>query len=84
MLVKMLDDAINMLGPDVELLTEVMTQLGEQHSSYGVEPSFYPPMGSALIETLNELLGNDFSEEMRDAWFECYQEISLDMMRAKA
>ena len=51
-LIQMLDTALNMLGPDIELLTEILTELGNKHERFGVKPSYYPPMGQALIKTM--------------------------------
>eukprot|EP00980_Cylindrotheca_fusiformis_P006132 scaffold1319_cov126-Cylindrotheca_fusiformis.AAC.21 len=81
--VRMVDRAVDMLGPDVELLTEILLDLGVSHSRFGVEASFYPPMGQALISTLEEMLGEDFTTEKKDSWLECYAALSYDMMRAK-
>jgi nitric oxide dioxygenase len=79
----MVDRAIGLLGPDIELLTEILIELGEQHSKFGVEACFYPPMGQALIQTMEKQLGKKFTPEIKDAWLECYQALAYDMMRAK-
>jgi hypothetical protein len=46
-LVQMLDTVLNMLGPDIELLTEIMLDLGAKHLRYGVKPDMFPRMGEA-------------------------------------
>jgi len=79
----MVDRAIGLLGPDVELLTEVLIELGRTHAKFGVDASFYPPMGTALIATLSEHLGQAFTDETRIAWLEIYGAMSYDMIRAK-
>lgn len=79
--VKMVDRAVGLLGPDIELLTEILMELGLQHHKFGVESSFYPPMGQALIATMEELLGDKFKAETKEAWSECYQAMGYDMMR---
>mmetsp|Transcript_32943 Transcript_32943/g.79693 ORF Transcript_32943/g.79693 Transcript_32943/m.79693 type:complete len:161 (+) Transcript_32943:38-520(+) len=80
--VKMVSRAIDLLGPDIELLTEILLELGKQHERFGVQPEFYPPMGQALLSALSELLGDKFSEPVRAAWVECYQVLAEDMIRA--
>jgi len=72
-----------MLGPDIELLTEILIELGEKHVRYGVKPEMFPVMGDALVHTLNECLGDDFPDEIREAWKETYIEISSDMLKAQ-
>jgi nitric oxide dioxygenase len=79
----MVDRAIALLGPDIELLTDILMELGRQHLKFGVEASFYPPMGQALIHTMEEMLGDKFVSSAKDAWLECYTALAYDMIRAK-
>ena len=79
----MLDRAVGLLGPDIELLTEILVELGQTHSKFGVDASFYPPMGQALIATLKDHLGDNLTEEAKEAWLEVYGAMSYDMMRGK-
>ncbi len=71
-----------MLGPDIELLTEIMTELGAKHVVYGVKPDMFPIMGEALFWTLKEMLGDKFKDENEKAWKETYDALSSDMIRA--
>ena len=79
----MLDTALNMLGPDIELLTDILLELGQKHVRYGVKPEMFAVMGEALEFTLDKVLGDDFDGATRDAWKETYAEISQDMIRAQ-
>jgi hemoglobin-like flavoprotein len=68
-----------MLGPDIELLTEILLELGGKHVRYGVKPEMFPIMGEVLIATLKEVL----KEEVHvAAWKDVYKELSNDMIRA--
>ncbi len=71
-----------MLGPDIELLTEIMTELGTKHVVYGVKPDMFPIMGDALVWTLKEMLGDKFTEESEESWKETYGALSADMIRS--
>jgi hypothetical protein len=82
-LIRMLDTALNMLGPDIELLTEIMTKLGDKHVRYGVKPEMFPIMGDALIHTLKTILKADFTESVKEAWLKTYSALSQDMLRAQ-
>jgi hemoglobin-like flavoprotein len=77
----MIDRALGLLGPDIELLTEIMLELGKQHRSFGVETSYYPIMGRALLQTLEEILGDKFKPAYKESWLEVYQALSYDMIR---
>jgi hemoglobin-like flavoprotein len=83
-MIQMLDTALNMLGPDIELLSEIMHELGVKHVRYGVKPEMFPVMGEALFLTLENVLGSDFDTVTRAAWKETYNELSQDMVRAMA
>jgi nitric oxide dioxygenase len=81
-MIQMLDTALNMLGPDIEMLTEIMAELGQKHVRYGVKADMFPIMGECLVETLRETLKKGvFSEKVEKAWLETYAELSGDMIR---
>lgn len=78
----MVDAALNMLGPDLELLTEIMLDLGAKHSRYGVRPQMFPIMGICLIETVDELCGGISAAE-KAAWRDTYGALSGDMLQGQ-
>lgn len=75
-----------MLGPDIEMLTEIMTDLGPKHVAYGVTPDTFPARGQCLIDTLaeclNEVEPGSFPSDTRDAWEEVYLNLSTDISKA--
>ena len=50
-------------------------ELGKRHVEFGVTPAHFGLMRSALIETLAELLGDEFTPQMQEAW-----EAAFDVM----
>ncbi|MEJ2117204.1 MAG: globin domain-containing protein, partial [Alphaproteobacteria bacterium] len=50
-------------------------ELGKRHIEFGVTPAHFGLMRSALIETLAELLGDEFTPQMQEAW-----EAAFDVM----
>jgi predicted acetyltransferase len=42
--IQMIDKALGMLGPDIELLTEILLDLGAKHVGYGVKPGTWNSM----------------------------------------
>lgn len=62
--VKNLDD------PDVVL--PAAGNLGSRHQTVGVQPEHYPLVGAALLWTLEQGLGEAFTDEVRAAWTEAY------------
>eukprot|EP00523_Entomoneis_sp_CCMP467_P013623 CAMPEP_0168792060 /NCGR_PEP_ID=MMETSP0725-20121227/14318_1 /TAXON_ID=265536 /ORGANISM="Amphiprora sp., Strain CCMP467" /LENGTH=192 /DNA_ID=CAMNT_0008842679 /DNA_START=82 /DNA_END=660 /DNA_ORIENTATION=- len=83
-LVQMLDTALNMVGPDIELLTEIMLELGSKHVRYGVKPEMFPIMGEAIIVAMSSALKERFTDDVEEAWKETFHELSTDMIRGMA
>ena len=79
----MIDTALNMLGPDIELLTEIMTELGTKHIRFGVTEDMFPHMGVALIYTIKETLKDDFNDSLEAHWLEVYEALSGDMIEGQ-
>ena len=78
----MLDKALNLLGPDAELLTEIMAELGRKHAEFGVDDeAYYSTMGDSLLLALVELLGKSFTPEAEEAWIIVYGELTRGMIR---
>jgi hemoglobin-like flavoprotein len=67
-----------------EKLVPVLKQLGERHTKYGVMDEHYGKVGSALLGTLEEGLGDKFTPEVRAAWTEAFVLISSLMRRGAA
>lgn len=71
-----------MLGPDIELLTEINRDLGKRHVRYGVTPAMYEFMGEALLYTLRKMLGDGFTPAVKEAWEIIYGELATDIKAA--
>jgi hemoglobin-like flavoprotein len=81
--IQMINKALGFLGPDIELLTEMLLDLGAKHVHYGVKPEYFPSMGRALLHALQDALGDEFTQKTRAAWVEVYGAMSYDMIRAQ-
>jgi len=56
--------------------------LGRRHVGYGVQPEHYDTVGSALLWTLEQGLGEDFTPETKGAWAEAYATLAAVMQTA--
>jgi hemoglobin-like flavoprotein len=63
-----------------EVLTSALKGLGQRHVAYGVRPEHYPIVGTILLDTFADLLGNDWTPEYRDAWAQAYEAICSIML----
>ena len=72
MLMAMLNSAVNGLT-NLDAMVPVVRQLGARHAKYGVRDEHYATVGSALLWTLEQGLGEKFTPEVREAWTVAYE-----------
>ena len=63
-----------------EVLTSALQGLGQRHVKYGVWPEHYPIVGTILLETFADFLGDDWTPEYHDAWVAAYEAICSIML----
>ncbi|TRL39217.1 globin family protein [Rhizobium straminoryzae] len=67
---------------DIAGILPAAEALAVRHNDYGVKPEYYAPVGEALIWTLEQGLGPDFTPAVRDAWITAYTTLSKVMISA--
>jgi hemoglobin-like flavoprotein len=65
-----------------ETLIPAVQVLGRRHVAYGVEEKNYETVGKALILTLEQGLGADFTPQVKEAWLATYQLLSEILKQA--
>jgi class 3 adenylate cyclase/hemoglobin-like flavoprotein len=65
-----------------EKIIPVVQALGRRHTGYGVKPEYYDTVGEALLWTLAQGLGVEFTTPVRKAWEEAYTFLSEIMKEA--
>ena len=63
-----------------EVLVSALKGLGQRHVAYGVQPEHYPIVGTILLETLADFLGDDWTPAHQDAWAQAYEAICSLML----
>lgn len=61
-------------------LTDELEAMAARHLHYGVRPAHYKIVGKALLWTLEQGLGADFTHEVKQAWTACYDTIACIMI----
>ena len=64
-------------------IVPILQKLGRLHADYGVQATHYVTMGDALLWTLQQCLGEQFTAEVESAWVAAYALIA-EAMRADA
>lgn len=67
-----------------EKILPAARDLGRRHVAYGVRDAHYDTVGEALLWTLAQGLGEEFTPEVQHAWGEMYERISSTMKLAAA
>ena len=81
---------MQMIGAAVKLLDSpgalmpVLGKLGARHAGYSVKAVHYGMVGSALMKTLEQGLGDAFDAPTREAWATMYELVSRTMIDAAA
>jgi hemoglobin-like flavoprotein len=68
----------------LDSIVPAVRDLGRRHGGYGVQPAHYNTVATALLWTLEQGLGDEFTPATRDAWVECYTVLARTMQEAAA
>ena len=69
---------------DLGEIVPAVQALGKRHNDYRVKDEHYPTVGAALLWTLEQGLGEDFTPETKSAWTTVYGVLSATMKDAAA
>ena len=64
---------------DLDSLVPVLHKLAERHVNYGVKAADFTPVGNALLYALQQGLGNQFTDEVRQAWVDVFRLVATTM-----
>ena len=82
-LIDMLSTIVARLDHLGDLTIEIMA-MARRHVQYGVKPEHYPLVGKALLWTLEQGLGKDWNEAVKEAWTKCYNTLADTMIKASS
>jgi nitric oxide dioxygenase len=68
----------------LDTIVPAVQALGRRHAGYGVTDDDYATVGAALLGTFEDLLGDAFTAEAREAWAAAYGLLSGIMCEAAA
>jgi hemoglobin-like flavoprotein len=66
----------------IDTMLPTIRDLARRHVGYGVRNEHYATVGAALLWTLEQGLGADFTPQIRDAWATAYGMLSAAMIEA--
>lgn len=80
-LMAIIGTAVNSLGR-LEEIVPAVEDMGRRHVGYGVKNEDYAVVGEALIWTLGQGLGDDFTDDVKQAWVTVYGVLADTMTKA--
>jgi hemoglobin-like flavoprotein len=72
---------VDSLG-EIDVVAPAISDLAKRHVAYGVRPEHYERVGAALLWTLEQGLGDDFTPAVGAAWAAAYAALSQLMIAA--
>jgi len=66
----------------LDQITESIEDLGRSHAKSKVKAEDYPAVGEALVWTIQQAMGNDYKDEVGEAWGVAYNFLSDKMINA--
>jgi hemoglobin-like flavoprotein len=80
-LMTMIATAVDLLE-EADQLVPALRKLGARHVNYGVRDEHYATVGGALLKTLEQGLGEAYTDDVHAAWVALYRVVSETMMDA--
>lgn len=80
-LMTMIDAVVKSLD-NIDVVLPIIQASGRRHVDYGVKDDDYNTVGEALIWTLGTGLGDEFTEEVKEAWLAAYTLLATTMIEA--
>jgi serine/threonine protein kinase/class 3 adenylate cyclase/hemoglobin-like flavoprotein len=81
MLMNMLSAAVKGLDR-LDELAPVLQDLGRRHKSYGVRVEHYAPVEACLLYTIETMMGDEFTLDVKLAWTRIYNFVAQTMIEA--
>ncbi|TXI81614.1 MAG: hemoglobin [Crocinitomicaceae bacterium] len=66
---------------NINMVDEEIMNIGISHEGYGVKEEHYVLVENAFLWTLEQGLGPDFNQELKQAWTNCYNMLAHKMMK---
>ena len=80
---KLVDMLVYIIGglEQADIMTEEIRNLGHHHQNLGITSHQYENVEDVLLWTLEKALGNDWNEEVKNAWISCYSELAKSLQK---
>jgi hemoglobin-like flavoprotein len=82
-IVNMIDQILELMGPDIEVLNEILQEQVHRHKQYGVKKEHFAHMGTAIRGALSKLLDvHVYTAEVDMSWKEMFDKLTTTMIQS--
>ena len=77
-IVHMIDQILDLLGPDMETLMEILQDVGKRHEKFGVQKEHYTHLGTAIRHTMKHIMKDEqyYTSSIDNAWTHIFDILS--------
>lgn len=75
------DAILSALGPDEELLSEVIAETGEKHCQRGLSPDHFTLLCRSLLQVLEKIMGDKWTADIQAAWSQIIHCVSAEITK---
>lgn len=82
-IVNMIDQILDLMGPDTDVLNEILQEQARRHRKHGVKKEHFVHMGTAIRGALSKILDDDvYTAEVDKSWKEMFDILSATIVQS--
>jgi hemoglobin-like flavoprotein len=82
-IVNMIDQILDLMGPDTDVLNEILQEQARRHQKHGVKKEHFAHMGTAIRGALSKILDGDvYTAEVDNSWKEMFDVLSTTIVQS--
>ena len=82
-IVHMIDQILDMMGPDTDVLNEILLEQARRHQKHGVKKEHFAHMGTAIRGALSKNLDdNVYTADVDKSWKEMFDILSVTIVQS--
>lgn len=80
-IVKMLDSIFAVIGPDEDILAEILADMSDEHCQIGLSPDHFTLLCRSFLEVMEKIMGKEWTPDIRTAWVEVVQVVNVEIAK---
>ena len=83
-IVHMIDQILDLMGPDMDVLNEILQEQARRHQKHGVKKEHFAHMGTAIRGALSKILDGDnvYTAEVDKSWKEMFDILTATIVQS--